>query len=819
MTLLDAGVRDIRYAARSLLRSPLVALTVVTTVGLGLGLVAVVFTILNAYVFRTDEVRSPEQLFAVEHRRSADADAEAEGFTRAQYDALVRETNVFSGAFASTGDTQGRIDGARREGRLVTGNFFEVLGVNAVRGRTFTPADDRPGGPPVLVLSHSAWSQHFASDPGILGRTVRVNDASFEVVGVMPEGFRGLDLVAAPDFWAPLSQLGLFRPGQEGPEGPVGLQIVGRLKPGLSSGQALAQLVVWDSRDAAERFAGRPAASLVLEPRQGTVPLSTDVMLLFMPLFFAFGLILMIGCANVANLLLARGLSRQRELGIRLAIGASRRRVISQLLTESLLLALVAAALAFGISRLVLEGVIHTVISTFPPDLGNLRLAVPAADWRVVLFLVAGAIISTLFFALAPALHATRLDPVRAIRGEVIGGARPGSARNALVALQVTGSVLLLICAAIFLRSTWAAASIDPGIRTHDIVIVNVLNERRREAVLEATSSEPLVGPVAAAWPNVLGGIPAFADGASGRSTVTYQFASPEYFDVLGIDLVRGRGFNRTERSASTAVAVVSESVARQLWPGVDAVGQTLRLERDPDSARVPDNARVPDPPPLLSRNFVVVGIARDVPGVRLGEFTLAGAGIYVPTTGEAANASLIMRARGDMETARFALVDRLAATDPNMAEVSTLQTFVHAAEYLLSIPFWLTFALGALALFLTLSGLFGVLSYIVEQRAREIGVRTALGATRARIGALVLLQSARPVGIGLLLGGALAAGFGAALLATPMAEAIGSAVRLFDPVAYVATLVCVVTACTCAALIPALRAGRIDPVGALRQD
>ena len=197
----------------------------------------------------------------------------------------------------------------------------------------------------------------------------------------------------------------------------------------------------------------------------------------------------------------------------------------------------------------------------------------------------------------------------------------------------------------------------------------------------------------------------------------------------------------------------------------------------------------------------------------------LAGAGVYVPISAEAARTSLTMRVRGDSERARHALVDRLAAIDPNMGEVSTLQTIARAEAYLLAIPFWLTLVLGALALLLTLSGLFSVLSYLVEQRTREIGVRMALGATSRSIAALVLSQSARPVGIGLLLGGSLTAALGAALLATPAAEQIGSIVRLFDPVAYAASLLCIVTACACAALIPALRAGRIDPVGALRQD
>ena len=345
---------------------------------------------------------------------------------------------------------------------------------------------------------------------------------------------------------------------------------------------------MWDSQRAAERSGERPAASLVLEPRLGTVPLSADAMLVFMPLFFAFGLILMIGCANVANLLLARAVARQREIGIRLAIGASRRRVIWQLLTESLLLALVSAALAFGISRLVLAGVVYAVTSTFPPDIGNIRLAVPPADWRVALFLVAGAMVSTLFFALAPALQATRLELVRAIRGEVVRDGRPGRARNALVALQVTGSVLLLICAAVFLRSSWAAATVDPGIRTAGIVSVRIVNEQRRGAILDVVKSEPSVASVAASWPGS-----AWAGWAGARrlrkarvaSRRSRTSSSRRSTSASSASIsVRGRGFTQTERSASAAVAVVSESVARQLWPGIDAVGQVLRLESDPKS-------------------------------------------------------------------------------------------------------------------------------------------------------------------------------------------------------------------------------------------
>jgi predicted permease len=826
--MLEGVLRDVRYACRSFLRAPLAAVTIVVTVGLGLGLVAVVFTILNAFVFREAEVRNPHELFAV--TRPPTPNAEPATFTRAQYDALLRETRVFSAAFASTGDIDAWVEGSRLEGPLVTGNYFHVLGVSALRGRTFTPSDDQPGGLPVIVLSHRAWSLHFAGDPDVINRAIRVNGTSFHVIGVMPETFRGLAALAAPDFWAPLSVLGQLQPGDRGREESVGLHIIGRLKPDLSPGQALAQLLVWDSqaaaaglgeRSARDRSITRPPTSLVLEPRAGNVPLSAGVMQMFLPLFFAFGLILVIGCANVANLLLARAVARQREIGIRLAIGASRRRLIQQLLTESLLLALVSAAVAFGISRLALATVVHAVTSTFPPDIGNLRLVVPPADWRVAVFLVAGAVVSTVFFALAPAFQATRLELVRAIRGEVMRDGRPSGARNALVVLQVTGSVLLLICAAVFLRSSWAAARIDLGVRTAGILNVTVLNEEKRGTILDVIKSEPWVASVAATSPNWLGGHTGFAEASSGtgKLRVTYQFVSPEYFGVFDVNLLRGRGFTQAERSASAAVAVVSDSVAREVWPGVDPVGQALRVDPDPLAPSGVEGTAKPDDPPLLSRTVVVVGVARDVEGLRLADIKLGGAGVYMPTSAESAKTSLSLRVRGDQERARQALIDRLAAIDPNMGEVSSLETIVRAGEYLFGIPFWVTLALGVLALLLTLSGLFSVLSYLVEQRTREIGVRMALGATSRSVGTLVLLQSVRPVGIGMALGVCLTAGIGAALLATPAAGLIGSFVRLFDPVAYAASLLCILAACACASLIPALRAARINPVEALRQN
>jgi predicted permease len=812
LAFIESTMRDVQYALRGFRRAPLSALTIVGTVALGLGLVAVVFSFLNVFLFRVDQVVRPGELFGVERPRLAND--QAVPFTWPEYDALRRETSVFSDAFAWSEGIDGRIDGRMVSSTAVSGNFFEVLGVAAARGRTLTPADDqRFAGRPVIVLSHRGWTRTFASDPTILGRSVLINRLAFEVVGVMPEGFRGL-AVGAPDYWAPLSLIGQLRPGHAGRDDLVGIGIVGRLKPGVSSEAAAAALTIWNTARTEAATRDRRPAPIILEPRQGTVPHPVEALVLFTPIFFAFGLILLIGCANVANLLLARGMSRQRELGLRLSLGASRRRIVRQLLTESLLLALVAAVLGFAVSRLVLVGTVRAVMGTMAPEIAdNVRLSAPAADWRVWVFLFLGAMASTMFFGLAPALQATRLELVRTLRGDIARDARPGRTRNVLIGVQVTASALLLICAGVFLRSALAAAVVDPGLRTSDTVIVQIINEPVRKAMVDAVIAEPLVAAVAASRPGVLGQPQTlFAEAPGGRSSIVCRFVSPEYFDVLGITIVHGRGFTPAEALGTTPVAIVSESMARRLFPKGPAIGQTFQLEADA-SSQTPRS----ETPALPGRTFTLVGIARDVPGFRFAEAEETG--VYVPTSAAQAETALIVRVHGDPEQARRALLQRLTAIDPNMGQVVTMRTVAQMEAWLLRLAFWLTLALGGLALVLTVSGLFSVLSYLVEQRRTEIGVHMALGATARSVGWLVLSQSLRPVAIGLVAGGSMAVGLGMALMATPAAAQIGAIVRLFDPVAYAVSLVCIVSACAAAALVPARRATRIDPVVALRQD
>src|SRR5262245_23725819 len=370
-------VRDIQYALRSFVRAPLPAATVVVTVAIGLGIVAVVFTFFNTFLFRVDQVPDVGEFYAVE-RRHPGADGPSP-ITLAEFQSLRRDTSVFTDPYAYVAEIDLPFAGRTMAVTLVSGNFFDLVRVRPAMGRTLNAADDAPsGGKPVAVLSHKGWSRHFDRDPNVIGRTVLVGDVPFAIVGVMPEGFRGL-AVGAPDFWAPLGQLGTFRPGQQGRDDGAEVGIAGRLKPGVSPATARAQLRAWDSNRSGSAAGPRPvaAASIDVRPHQGTLPQPMEALAVFTPLFIVFGLILLIGCANVANLLLARGVARQREIGIRLSIGASRRRIVRQLMTESLLLALVAAAGGYVVSRLVLSGAVGWALTKMPVDIGDVNLNVP----------------------------------------------------------------------------------------------------------------------------------------------------------------------------------------------------------------------------------------------------------------------------------------------------------------------------------------------------------------------------------------------------------------------------------------------------------
>jgi putative ABC transport system permease protein len=819
ISFFETLARDLRFALRTLRRAPLVALTVVSTIALGLGVVAVAFTFFNAFFFKVDAVRNPDELFAVERPERPGSRSEIP-FTRLEYEDLRRETHVFTDVAAFRPSFPTRIDGRSAVGMFVSGNFFDMLGVAAARGRTLTPADEGGGGRSVVVLSHQGWENLFASDPAVVGRELLVNGQPYEVAGVMPDGFRGLRQ-GPPHYWAPLALVDQFRPGVKPNQGWV--DVVGRLKPGTSQDAAAAALTTWASAQpgAPERpRGGGPEGVVPVRLRESRGVLSkdrTEAMLVFMPIFFAFGLILMIGCANVANLLLARGLSRHREIGVRLSLGATRGRIVRQLLTENLLLALVAAVLAFFVSRALLAGSLHMAMSILPPEFveptDSADLTVPAGDWRVLAFLFGGAFVSTVMFGLVPALHSTRLELVRAMRGEVTRDARPSRVRQVLIGTQVTASALLLVCAAVFLRSTYSAATADVGVRTDDTVVVSAISEPARPAMIHAIRDHLSTAAVAASWPQPTdSGLSTAASVGDTTLAVGCKLVSPEYFDLLGINVSRGRLFAPDERSPAAGVVVISDAVAQRFWPNGDGLGQMLRLGGA--SGGSADDKGSPQVP---ARLFTVIGVVRDVHSA-LRVFDFGYSGIYLPTTPEQARTSLVLRVHGDPDTARRALLDGLTRVDPAIA-ITTMKMMAGLDAAILGVVFWMAVILGSLALALTVSGLFGVLSYLVEQRRTEIGVRMALGATPRDIVTLVVSQSMRPIAIGVVAGGGLAAVTAIVLLSTPAAAMIGTMVHAFDPVAYAVSLGIIVATCLVAAFFPARRAAHIDPIATLRAD
>jgi predicted permease len=783
---LDSWKQDIRYALRGLRKSPGFALAVIGAIGLGIGLNTTLFTVFNAYALRPHAVRDP---YSLHEFVAFEKQGGGRYLSPAEYAQLREQRAAFSDvlAFDNFGaDLAGRTVFAQ----LVSDNYFAMLGVGMELGRPLLPGDTG-----ALALSYGTWRNKFGGDPSIVGRKLYMRGQPFEVVGVVNSRFAGLDSFPTA-VWIPLSMQSSMK------DGAGNIRAVGRLQAGVTADQAQAMLLSW-----AQRL--WPKTAGVDLPRQATaIPLTPEILLAFAPLFAGFALVLLIACANVSNMMLARALARQREMAIRVSLGAGRGRLVRQLLTESVILAIPSAAAGFLISEATVEGARRLLFATIPPAFGRiLAIADLAPDWRVFGYILAASLATALLFGLAPAIQTTRSRIVEASRGDFSSDYRPARLRNALVVAQVAVCALLLISSAIVLRSERRMSGLERGLNTTGVWDIRTMTRYQARAAARLREA-PGVAAVATCWRAPL------YDGSLRRLSVTpsgsaqpavsgYNFVSGKFFDVFGIPLVRGRAFSEAEGDAESPVAVVSESTAQRFWPGRDAIGQTMAIPQP-----VEQNSTYHRWPGYSAAT--VIGVVRDIK-TGGGDDTC----IYFPTNFRSGrNDSILVRLKGAPPDSRRRIEQALDQIAPSLSDFINPMDDIQALQvYPFRVTSWVAGFLAGAALLLTITGIYGVMSYVVSQRTREIGIRVALGAGGPAILWLVLRQSGKLAAIGAGLGVALA------LMVAPVFASQIGAIQPYEPGPYLATVAVVFAAAMAAAYAPSRRVLRIDPVVTLRCD
>jgi predicted permease len=716
------------------------------------------------------------------------------GFQPKDFEAFRRSNPAFSDALLFRMVVT-RANGRPLVGQIVSDNAFPMLGAEAAMGRTLLPGDDR-----ALVLADTAWKTKFGGDSGILGKKLAILGDSYEIVGIALPGFNGIGPAPA-DFWIPTITTG--------PQASEPAKVIGRLKPNLTLEQAKASLTVWSGQATADLPAARRVAQVRLESAATSFRINKELFAIATPIVVAFGLVLLIACANVANLMLARAMARQREIGVRLSLGAGRVRLIRQLLTESLLLSIPAALGGIVISQATIRYTQKLLVETAPPTYMQIFRLIPLEmDFRVFLFVFAAAVGSTLLFGLAPAIQATRPGLMYATRGDFSADARPARLRSALVVSQVTVCVLLLTCSGVLLHTGLKLQATDVRLAVEGVLDVHDNDGLVDCKLADRLRLEPWVQSVATAWRAPLYGpwrtIPVSPQAHGELVRGGYDFVSPEYFDVFRIPLLRGRNFTTEESRSESAVAIVSEATAARLWPGRDALGESFRIEPDRNVGKW-----VKQPGYRAAR---VIGVAQDV----ISGFVWEGIDttcIYFPTGPQGAkNVSLLMRVKGDPKVARRALDTAISGT-PRLSFIIPMEEAVAVQIYPFRASSWIGMALGGLALALSLSGIYGVLSYLVSQRTKEIGIRMALGASTSSVVGIVLSQSMKLAILGIIIGATLALGV-SRLFASELQN-----VDTFDALSYFGSIGIALVSALLAALVPSRRAATVDPVTALRCD
>ncbi|SPE38678.1 Permease [Candidatus Sulfopaludibacter sp. SbA6] len=833
-------LQDFRFAGRTLSKSPGFVLVAVLSLGLGIGANTAIFSLINAVMLRLLPVAHPEQLVLLTDPGASGIHIDTtehgvrEILAYPEFEELRTHNQVFSGMFAAQ-SALGQVDvvtgrgaaeqAAKARMQLVSGEFFGVLGVQPVLGRAFTPAEDRtPGANPVAVISYGFWQRRFGADPGIVGKTLRVGRATFQILGVAPEGFRGMLVGSEADLWLPLTMQEQALPGRNylRPRDVLWLQVMARLAPGISRAKAGAAVNVefqqilrgWaaalpneqERRDMLDqKIELRPGA-------RGASPLRdqfSDPLVLLMAMV---GLVLLIACSNIANLMLARANGRQREIGVRLALGAGRARLIRLLLTESILVAALGGILGALLANSGTDVLIKLVAAGgSDPALGSYR------DLRVFLFTAGISLLTGILFGLAPAMRATRLDVNQALAANVRGssGSR-GSVRTGrvLVVAQVALSLLLLMGATLFVRSLHNLVAQKLGFNRDHLLMVEVdptgggykgaavpaLYLKLREAL----QTIPGVRAVTISNNGFFRGdagdqISLEGSDRRGASELRsrWTLVGPGYFSAVGIPLLRGRDIDAADAAHGSPVCVINESFARYFFANSDPIGK-----------------HVTDEYPTTRETFEIVGVAADA-----REHSLAQPdrprfyGNLFHPIGTIERATFILNSSGDPNALISAARQAISAIDRGLPVLGIRSVNEQIDRRLVTqrLIADLSAFFGSLALLMAAIGLYGVMSYSMTRRTSEIGIRMALGASQRSVLWLVLRETFWLVVLGV------AAGLPCALAAGRLIAARLFGLTPADPATIALAVTIIFGATLLAGYIPARRASRVDPMVSLR--
>jgi len=808
-------LQDLRYGSRMLLKRPGLSSIAIITLALGIGANTAIFSLVNTVLLRPLPIDRPEQLVSLNIDSPG---GNVPTLSYPNYRDFRDRNDVLAGLlcyrFSPISLSNNGVN-ERMWAYLVSGNYFDLLGVKPALGRFFTEQDDKaPGAHPVAVITYNCWQKRFAGAKDVVGKNVIVNGRSFTIIGVAGQGFHGSEISYVPEMWFPMMMLGQIEPGSDYLEDrdSANLFVQGRLNPGVTIQQAETQLKTIAAELAREYPNENENKTIMLSPPGLFGAFMRGPIVGFAGVLMAVvGLVLLLACTNLANLLLARATERRKEIAIRLAIGAGRGRLLRQLLTESVLLAACGGVLGLGLAYWVVDAMM-----AFKPPMDIPLSTQLHIDYRVLLFTAAVSLLTGVVFGLLPALQATNPDLVPALKDETsIGGYRRSWLRNGLVVFQVSLSLLLLICAGLVLRGLQRAQFLSPGfVAQHAIEMSFDLNlqgydgarsKQFKRNLLERVRTVPGVSyaglsnfvPLSLNINNnnvFVEGAPQ-ERGANIPSAMT-SAASPGFVPALGVDLLEGRDFTDEDGGTRPRAAVVNEAFARRFWPGQSALGKRFSLQG------------------VTGPWIDVIGVMRDGKYFSLGEDPSPF--IYVnlrPTDGS--YLTLMVRTSSEPQAVIGALRSEFHELDSNLPVYSVRTMTEHMALPLFParVAATLLGSFGVLALILAAIGIFGVMSYAVSQRTREIGIRMALGADAARILRLVIGQ-----GLKLILFG-LAIGLLAAFAGTRLMSSLLYGVSATDTVTFGVIAVLLTGVALLACYLPARRATRVDPMIALRYE